>query len=83
MSLYDDFEPDPSHYDKEPPHIANGSKFAKKQDGFAKQQTGISLRDFFASQFASAMTEENMTYTAAAEHSYKMADAMLAQRNKP
>ena len=75
MSLYDDFEPDPRHYAKEPPHIANRQKFAK--------QTGISLRDFFASQVASAMTEATMTYTSAAEHAYKMADAMLAERNKP
>jgi hypothetical protein len=31
MSLYDDFEPDPSHYDKEPPHIANSLTTTKRQ----------------------------------------------------
>jgi hypothetical protein len=75
MSLYDDFEPDPSHYAKEPPHIANGSKFSKKQ-------TGISLRDFFAAQALIAYHADGnfSSHEDTAHWCYNMADKMLEVR---
>ena len=81
MSLYDDFEPDPSHYGKEPPHIANPSKFATPSK-FAKQQDGISLRDFFAAQALIAYHADGKfsSHEDTAHWCYNMADKMLKVR---
>ena len=75
MSLYDDFEPEPEHYGKEPPHIANPSKFAM-------QQTSITLRDYFAMRaFQTRLAKYNdWTLDELTNQAYQDADAMLKAR---
>ncbi len=75
--------------------VENGSAFPVPNDANVNGDTGMSLRDWFASGIASALCtatdntgmwtgliDDDSGYAMVAQRAYRMADALLAERQK-